>query len=127
MISKIGRSPVTAAPKAPADIASSEIGVSITRSPKLLVEARGHREHAARDRHVLAEEDDGLVALHLRRDRLADRDAVLERVVSISHYLNSFPVVSGSGNGAARPRSTTCSSSFATSASISSQRSASIP
>jgi hypothetical protein len=33
MISKIGRSPVTAAPKAPALIASSEIGVSMTRSP----------------------------------------------------------------------------------------------
>ena len=34
MISKIGRSPLTAAPNAPADIASSEIGVSMTRSPK---------------------------------------------------------------------------------------------
>jgi len=34
MISKIGGRPFTAAPKAPADIASSEIGVSMTRSPK---------------------------------------------------------------------------------------------
>ena len=35
MISKIGRSPVTAAPKAPADIASSEIGVSMTRRARV--------------------------------------------------------------------------------------------
>ena len=74
MISSTGRMPLTAAPNAAPVIASSEIGVSNTRvGAVLLVQAGRHREHAAGDRDVLAEEDHALVARELLVERLAER------------------------------------------------------
>ena len=85
--SATGRRPEAAAPAAAPMIADSEIGVSSTRSGNLRVEALGDAEHAAprvvlagragAADDVLAEDDDGLVALHLLRERLVDR--LLER------------------------------------------------
>ena len=94
MISMIGRSPVTAAPKAAPVMASSEIGVSNTRLvAEALLDARRDREHAALlGGDVLAEEHDGLVALHLLDDRLADGDPELELV---AHAANSVGVLGG--------------------------------
>ena len=63
MISSTGTEAEIAAPKAAPASASSEIGVSKTRSaPVLLVEPGGHGEDTAGERHVLAEEDDAVVA-----------------------------------------------------------------
>ena len=74
MISKTGRSPVTAAPNAAPASASSEIGVSKTRSsPKRSCRPGRGLEDAARGGDVLAEEDHGRVALDLLGERVADR------------------------------------------------------
>ncbi len=80
MISMIGRSPATAAPNAAPD--EGQLGdrrVEHALGAEPLLDAGGDREHAALlGGDVLAEEHDGLVALHLLDDRLADRDAELE-------------------------------------------------
>ena len=76
MISITGRRPVTADPNAAPARASSEMGVSKTRSGAVLVvEARRRREHAAGDGDVLAEQDHALVRGELLVERIADRGA----------------------------------------------------
>ena len=105
MISMIGRRPATAAPNAAPASASSEIGVSNTRSdPNRSWMPGRDREHAALfGGDVLAEEHDRLVALHLLDDRLADRGAELES----PHGANSVACSAcGSGYGAASAAST---------------------
>ena len=95
MISMIGRRPVTAAPNAAPASASSEIGVSITRSrTEALEQARRGLEDAAGGGDVLADEDHALVALDLFGDRVADRDAELEP----AHAANSV-AASSTGSG----------------------------
>ena len=76
MISATGRLPVAAAPTATAAMASSEIGVSRTRSgAELLDQPLGHAEDAAAapDGHVLAHDEDRRVAAHLLAQRLVER------------------------------------------------------
>ena len=76
MISITGRSPVTAEPKAAPASASSEIGVSKTRSaPYFSYRPAVVGEDAAGDRDVLAEEDHALVARQLLVERVADGGA----------------------------------------------------
>ena len=63
-----------AAPTPRPVIPASEIGESITRStPNSLDEAREHLERRARLGDVLADHEDGRIALHLLGDRLSRR------------------------------------------------------
>ena len=74
MISATGRSPHAAAPTASPRKPISEIGVSRTRSgPKRVEQPFRRLERALGDRHVLTEDDDARVLIHLVGERLGDR------------------------------------------------------
>ncbi len=83
MISITGRRPLTALPKAPPASASSEIGVSKTRSSPWRSCRPGVTANTPPGRRdVLAEEDHALVARELLVERVADGLAELDASAS---------------------------------------------
>ena len=80
MISITGRSPEIAAPNAaPVERELRDRRVEDALPPVLLVQPGGHGEHAARERHVLAEEDDAVIRGQLLVERLAKGGAEVDR------------------------------------------------
>ena len=112
MISITGRRPQTALPKAAPVSASSEIGVSKTRSgPKRSASPPVVANTPPGGGDVLAEEDHALVARQLLVERVADRVAELAAQASLNSRCAER---SGVGKGAASARAIICSISAST-------------